>query len=238
MAFKKIEKADVVDSGGQYITESGNYDVVIKHLVYAESAATGSQAAAVNFWVDYDGKLQYIRGGINVYNTDGADNKIGQSMLNELAIIAGLEGIHELGDPSNEITIPIGENGAKVTVPVYDLVDIPVTMRMRREYYVWDGKIRNRKSIKKFYDRDTKATAAEIIKGDADAMGEQFLKAQNYPLEDSYDGCTKEEAEAEARTGKSGRNSGGAKKPKLFNVPNDKVSKVFGGKKVPNKSNG
>ena len=224
--FKKIDKSKVVDfEGGKFISNSGIYEeVLVKNVILSKEEG---KATTIPLWVNYNGQDQLLKCGINVFNRNGDDNPIGQELLNEICIVAGLEGHHELGNPDEEITIKAGKDNTNITVPVYDIEPFTVTMRIQKNWYRGgDGEIYSSKNLKKAYTDDTKATAAELLSDNSETHGTQYKKALEYSVEDSYSGVTVEEVEA-----KKAGSTGSKKTPsKLFNAPKDTGVKksVFG----------
>jgi hypothetical protein len=175
MAFGKRTRGVSEDyEGNKFITGSGVYDVTIKNLILNENPDTGS--ATVDLFVDYNGQEQIIYGDIRVYNGNGADNAIGQAVINDLMVIADIE---ELGDLVEE-DLPIGKEGAMETVSVYDEArDLDVTMKIVLTYDKYNSNYKEVKAVKKFYRQSDKASAAEIDAVELEGADESTLGA-NY----------------------------------------------------------
>lgn len=156
MSFFKADKEQAAkQEGGNYITQSGIYDVVLKHVIVDINEKGG---VALNFNYDLNDQNQTLWGGLRLTNNDGQDN-FQAGTFNKLLVIADLE---DVADPE-EATLPIGKEGADKDVMVLaDLEDIPCKMRVQMEYGKYNGDFTEKKVIKAFY-REDGASADEII---------------------------------------------------------------------------
>jgi len=161
MSFFKVntESAAKVE-GGNFINQSGIYDVTIKAIIVDTN---DKGARSLNFYIDNNGTEQVIYGGLRLDNNDGSAN-FQANTFNKLCVVAGLESIQ---DPV-EATLPIGKAGAAKDVAVLpDFEEFDCKMRVQMEYSINSmganvGKIRESKHIKAFYRTDG-AEASEIL---------------------------------------------------------------------------
>jgi len=226
--FKRNKNAEEVKDfeGGSndYLTKSGIYeDVTIKTLIYDEAENGG---AVVNLFVDNNGVEQVIYGDIRVKNKKGVTNKIGQSLLNELMVILDVD----LGEPV-EAELPIGKNNAMKDVTVFEeVVDEEITIKITNKYNVWDGSIKEKSAISKFYRNSDKATAAEIVlaetKPDEVEFGTKYEKDLEYAENTKYeDNLTEEEVTAWIKAKRPKGTAGASSKPTNFQKPKNKFGR-------------
>lgn len=209
MAFftTSTDEENVKDYTGEssYINKSGFYVVVIKEAIVNESAK-GSQS--INLLVEYNGQQQVIYQAIRLTNNDGSVN-LGQKLLNKLCIIVDKQ---QLGDPIPK-TLPIGKGGEDVDCMIIEeLQDIPIIMRIQMEYSMYEGKIREVKSIRNFFRYEDKATASEIVNNTE--KGIQYKKEEQYQDKVTYkDGLTEEDVAQYLKDRRSNKNAETDKKP-------------------------
>lgn len=200
MAFIKRNTATAAKSeGGNYITESGIYDVTLKHVLVDQN---DSGSTSLSFVVERNGQEQVIWSGLRLTNNDGSENFQAATFHKLLAILD----IEDVADPE-EAVLPIGKDGADKEV--YVLADIPeadVKMRVQMEYSKYQGDIKEKKLVKAFY-REDGASAEEIL--NETEIGVKLAKDEEYASNVTYrDDLTAEEVQEWI---KGGRGSGGAK---------------------------
>lgn len=160
MSFFKASKSkeDVAQSSGSnYLNASGCYPVNII-APFASTSRNGS--VSVDFFIDHAGQTQVIYGNLRLTNNDGSENKIGNKIFNQLAVVTGVE---EVGEPI-DAELPIGKAGAATDVGVLeDLADFDVIMRIQMEYSAYNGNIQENKVIKGFFRAEDNASAEEIV---------------------------------------------------------------------------
>ena len=195
---------DYDGDGSAYIQKSGIYDVIIKNVI-VDQTDKGSQF--INLWIDHQGKEQPIFQAMRLTNNDGSDN-LGKKAFNKFCIVAGLQAGEEITDPVS-VMVPIGKGGEEKKCMVLEQFnDTPMTIRIQMEYTLYDGKIRESKSIRNFFRYEDKATASEIV-NDVENKGEQFQKEQEYADKVSYkDGLTEEDVAQYLKDRKSGSKDG------------------------------
>lgn len=180
---------DYTPSNGQYINQSGIYEVIIKAVV-VDQTAKGSQY--LNLWLEHKGKEQPIYQAIRLTNNDGSAN-FGQQLFTKFCIVAGLGDNAEVSDPTPRM-IPMGKGGSDVECMVLEeFTDIPMFMRVQMEYSMYNGNIQETKNIRNFFRYEDKATASEIVNNVED-KGSQYEKEEEYADKVSYkDGLTEED---------------------------------------------
>ena len=187
--FKASRKAEDVKSGGSaYVNGSGVYPVTILAPVVSVS---NNGSTSVDMFIEHNGQKQIIYGNLRITNNNGAENKIGSKVFNQLLVVSGVDNV---ADPV-EVDLPIGKGGAMKTVSgLADLSDIECLMRIQMEYGIWNGSFTEKKVIKGFYRAD-KATAEEIV-NDSD-VGAGYEKDSKYFNNVTYqDGVTPEAIQA------------------------------------------
>ena len=201
MAFykaKRDEKSlkEFTGEGSKYLNKPGIYDtsVIAAFLNEAEK----SEAATIDFFLEYQGEKQPLYGNWYISKKDGKENESGIALLEKLMVILDLE---ELSDPEEE-ELPIGKDSAMKVVPVIpELTNFDVKIKIGIEYGKYNGNYTEKKVIKTFYRAEDGATADEIVH-DAEEKGKQYQKDLEYfeQNEDAgykyNDGVTKEEIEA------------------------------------------
>lgn len=189
--FQISTKAEDVatSSGSSYISESGIYDVIIK---FASVDVSKNGATQVNFNIEYKGNAQTIWGPY-VSNSNGEANKIGRTLINNLGIIAGLTEADGLD--IEEETFNVGKDNTPKTFNVITaFTDLPVKMRVQKEYSKYNGEISRKLNISSFYRDSDNASAPEIV-NDAKAGSHYATDLEKYSSNIKYTDCTQEEAE-------------------------------------------
>lgn len=209
MAFAKVNAdeeniRDYDGDGSVYINKSGIYDVIVKDVI-VDQTDKGSQF--INLWIDYQGKEQPIFQAMRLTNNDGSDN-LGKKLFNKFCIVAGLQPNEEIPDPVSKM-VPIGKGGEEQECMVLErFAETPMTIRVQMEYSLYDGKVREAKSIRNFFRFEDKATASEIVNA-SENKGEQFEKEQEYADKVTYrDGLTEEDVAQYLKDRKAGKQSG------------------------------
>jgi len=152
---KDIEEAAKVEGGGNYLSESGIYDI---EIIAAFVDTNDSGARTINLYVDYNGQDQTLYGAIRLDNNDGTRN-FQAGLLDKLMTVANLD---DLSAPE-EGTLPIGKEGADRDVAVLtDLCDVSAKIHLQMEYKIYQGKMQERKVIKAFFTPEG-ASAEEIL---------------------------------------------------------------------------
>ncbi|MBD3750729.1 MAG: hypothetical protein IE931_14675 [Sphingobacteriales bacterium] len=185
MSFFKVsvEDAAKTTTEGNYINQSGVYDVTIKAIIVDYN---DKGARTLSFYIEHNGQEQVLYGALRLDNNDGTSS-FQAAQFNKLCVIAGLDTVAE----PEEATLPIGKNGADKDVAILpDFVDLDVKIWIQFEYSVYNGSIKERKLIKGFYAANG-ASADEII-NDTE-YGVRFAKDEKYHSNTTYkDGLTAE----------------------------------------------
>lgn len=212
MAFYsvKTDAESIKDSGdgGNYILNSGMYDVVIKKVIVRSK--DGSPAKWLDFIVDYNGTIQTIYRAIGLVNNNGSAN-FGEALLNKLAIITGItkDGA-SIQDPILENVCINEKNGTYEQVEVLrEFNNVPVTLNMKKRYYRYNGEGRSNMNLKNIFRTYDHASAQEII-NDVPEKGKQYAKEFETATNIDYrDGIDEQEARKidEARMNKGKQNN-------------------------------
>lgn len=180
MIFKTNATAEAVqeNTGGNYISGSGIYDVTIK---FASLDVSKGGAESVNFNLDYNKNSQTIYGPY-VTAKDGKPLEIGLRLINNLAVIAGMGNGQEpvIETESHKVGKDNKEQDFQV---ITDFSDLPVKIRLQEEYSKYNGNISKRMVIKSFY-REDGASASEVISGEG--IGTQLGKDEAYASNVTY----------------------------------------------------
>lgn len=202
---------DYSGEGGAFINKSGIYEIILKALI-VDQTKNGSQV--INMWFSHQGKDQMIYQAIRMTNNDGSPN-LSQKLFNKLAVVAsGSKEDFDIGDPVS-VMLPIGKDGEeKECMVLEEFSEIPLFMRVQMEYSMYEGKIRENKSIRNFFRYEDKATASEIV-NDVEEKGSQFEKESEYADKTTYkDGLTEEDVQQWLKDRRSGKKDDeGTKKP-------------------------
>lgn len=220
MAFFSVNTAEAAkaSTGGNYISQSGVYDVTIKAITVDMN---DSGARTLGFFVEHNGQDQMLYGALRLDNNDGSPS-FQAAAFNKLCVIVDLDTV---SDPE-EASLPIGKEGAEKDVAVLpDFQDLDVKMWIQFEYNVYNGEIKEKKLVKSFYRADG-ASSDEII-NDTE-IGVRFEKDSKYHGNTSYkDGLTEESVQAWIAGGRSGGATASA--PKTA-APKPSFGKKFGQK--------
>lgn len=226
MAFFKVNTSeesikDYSGDGGNYLNNSGIYEVIIKSAI-VDTSAKGSES--ITLWIDYNGQEQPIFQAMRLTNNDGSDN-LGKDLFNKFCIVCGATKDDEIPDPVSRM-VSIGEKGSEKECSVLETFDnLPIFIRIQMEYGMYDGKIQQRKNIRNIFRYEDKATAAEIVNNSD--FGKQYEIELGYADKITYkDGLTEEDVAEWIKNRKSGKTKEESKKP----------SGGFGGKRFGNKS--
>ena len=176
--FLKVNKEEVKNEGtGDYITKSGIYDVVLKHVEIKETTNGATQANYI-----FDKLISYSNSVLGI----DKQPTFGYKILEALAVIAGEE---ELSNP--ELTEVQFKNKTEELMCIPELEDIPVKIWVQFSYKMFNNKVQKKTVIKRFYRLEDGASGSEIINGTG--FGERLAKDQEYASEVKYsDGATPE----------------------------------------------
>lgn len=178
--FKVSYAADAVkeggQGGGQFIGESGIYDVTIK---FASLDQTTNGAGQLNLNIEYNGNSQTIYGPILV-KIDGTKNDIGARQLNKLLTIAGIPAGQSPG--MAEETHNVGKEQKPRAFQVFtDLTDVEVKMKLKQVYTKYNGNISPKLELDSTFRMDS-ASSSEIaseMQGTEVTIGAQFKNVED-----------------------------------------------------------
>lgn len=219
MSFFKVNTAEAAkaSTGGNYITQSGVYDVTIK----AVTVDTNDKGArTLGFFVSHNNQDQMLYSALRLNNNDGSPS-FQAAAFNKLCVIAGLEDVQ---DPE-VTTLPIGKEGSDKDVAVLpDFQDLNVKMWVQFEYSLYNDEIKEKKLIKSFYAPD--GTSADEIINETES-GVRFAKDSKYHANTTYkDGLTEESVQAWISAGRKGSTPSASKTA----APRPTFGKKFGSK--------
>lgn len=203
MSFYVTDKAAAakVETGGNYISKSGLYDVTIKSVI-VDTNNKGSNT--LSLYVNYNGQDQVLYSLIRLTNNDGTPS-FQLPLFNDLCIISGVDSI---GDPSEE-TLPIGKSGADKEVAVLeDLSDIEVKLWIQQEFKIYDGSMRESKNLLGIYTTD--GTSADEILNESPSGVRLAKKAKYHEVISYKEGATPELVEEWVAAGYPKNSLGGS----------------------------
>lgn len=176
--------------GASFLNTEGVFDVIIN---FASVTETKNGAVQLDLNIDYKGNSQVLYGPV-IQNKDGNPNTIGMSLVNKLGVIAGLGDNEELD--IEEETHAVGKDQEEKTFNVItNFSDMPIKIRVQREYSQYNGEVRRNLRIRNVFRADG-ASAAEIANG-AEVGKQLALEIEKYSDGAAYvDGVTPEQAEA------------------------------------------
>jgi len=216
----KIDKNTVKEStgGGNYISGSGIYDVLIERASVAKTK-NGAVTVDISLINDAGNSTMFYNNIVETSAGKDVDKNgkplPGVALINKIAIINNLDGI----DDPEEQTVKVGKDNKEVTLDVLtDLDDLPLRVQVQEEYSRYNDKISRKLVIKSVFRTEDGASAEEIV---ADAEGETVdfgkqlaIIADRYADKITYkDELTAEEVAAWKEAQNSG-NSTTAKTPK------------------------
>lgn len=205
MGFFKVDASEEnvkdYEGGSGYINKSGIYEAIIKAVI-VDKSPNGSEF--INLWIECNGQEQPIFQAMRLTNNDGSPN-LGAKLFTKFCIVAGAEQGAEIDDPVPAM-VPIGKGGEMQECMVLEqFKDIPMFLRVQMEYSMYDGKIKEQKSVRNFFRYEDKATASEIV-NDVETKGEQFKKEEEYADKITYkDGLTEEDVQNYLKERRSGK---------------------------------
>ena len=142
--------------GGNYINESGVYDVILKR-VCVDTGKSG--AVKLHFFIEYEGTPQMLYNTITLTNNNGKEN-FQTVVFNKLLICLGLKSV---GDPK-PMDLLVGKQGAMKSFNVIpDIEDEEITLRIVFDYSSYAGQIYERKLVHNCFRTGDKASASEIV---------------------------------------------------------------------------
>lgn len=199
-------KAVADNSGGNFMSSSGIYDVTIN---FASIAVSKNGAESVNFNFDHNGNPVTIYGPY-VTSTAGDPLEIGMNLINKLGVIAGLGDGDELD--VEEETHKVGKDQKPMEFSVItNFSDLPIKVRVQEEYSINPNtdQIRKAMVIKSFF-REDGASAEEII-NDTEVGKRLALEEEKYASNITFrDGLTPEDVEQWKKDQAAARASGGS----------------------------
>jgi len=182
MAFLKVKEEDIIkEEEGGYIQTSGIYPLTLK---YAEIANTVNGATQVNYL--FDSIMSY---GNIILGTDSKPT-FGYKILEALTVVIGES---ELSEPE-AISVKF-KTGSKELNCIPELQDVEVKAWVQFSYNMYQGEIRERVLIKRFYRDSDNASGTEVLTNEN--IGTRYEKDLSVASEVAYeDGVTPEAVKA------------------------------------------
>lgn len=221
MAFLTVNKEDVKKEGGSgYINKSGIYNLTLKH---AQVKETANGATQINYL--FDKAMSY---GNTILGVNGQPT-FGFRVLEGLATIQGLD---TLEDP--EATEVKFKKGTQELMCLPDLNDIEVKAWIKVSYGMYNGDIKERVEVKRFYRVKDDASGSEILlqeEGNEVSIGDRLGKDSEVASVITYeDGATEESVATWKKAQQSGGGSIPPQKPAAGGFPAPKKSGFPGAK--------
>lgn len=194
--FITVNAAQVAkqEAGGQGISTSGIYPVTIKGVEVTPTTNGGTQ---LNYYFD-----KRVCSFNLVVDTKGQPT-FGMDVLQGLCVVAGLEGLQ---DPS-AISIPL-KDSVKETIGFPELEGVEVKVWLQFEYSRYNGEVKEKITVKRFYRASDDASGTEILSGEN--IGQRMAKDLAYSTTVKYsDGITAEDV----ATWKAGTSASAPKAP-------------------------
>lgn len=198
MAFLTVKEDNVAKEGaGNFITTSGIYPVTLKAVEIAKTTNGAMQA-------------NYIMDKVMSYGNTIADKTgkpiFGMDILEALAAVAGES---TLSDP--EPTDIKFKTSTKTLNCIPELTDISVNVWVHFEYDLWQGQIKERVSVKRFYRDSDFASGSEVLDSSLE-KGTRYNKDLAKASEVVYnDGITAEQVAAWKKAQAEGNKTPAAK---------------------------
>lgn len=181
--FLTVNAAQVAkaEAGGQGISTSGIYPVLVKGV---EVGATTNGGTQVNYYFD-----KRVCSFNLVVDTKGQPT-FGMDVLQGLCVIGGLEGLQ---DPS-AISIQLKDR-VKETVGFPELEGIEAKVWLQFEYSRYNGEVKEKINVKRFYRASDDASGTEILTNEN--VGQRMSKDVDHSVTVKYsDGVTAEDVVA------------------------------------------
>lgn len=179
--FLTVQAEEVNKEGGSsYITKSGIYTTTLRNC---EIKGTANGATQANYF--FKDAISY---GNNIVGTTG-QKVFGYQIISALAATLGED---SLSDP--EAATVTFKSGSKELMCIPELEDREVQVWIQFAYDRYNGDIKERVNVKRFYRAGDGASGSESLTGEN--IGAQIAKDGKYAAEIKYaDGVTAEEVE-------------------------------------------
>jgi len=195
--------AEEAKSGGNYVTKSGIYELNLQGI---ELAQTTNGAVQANYYFD-----EIKAYGSIILSKEGKE-LFGIRTIDSLAIIENLEGWSDSPDELEPMTLTT-KKGPKEVFVIPEFRDIPVKAHIQFEYSVYNGEIKERVNVKRFYRVSDNATSSEIVEDKG--FGTRYEKdLEKYAETTIYkDGLDEEQVKAWKDSFKNGGEGSNTAKP-------------------------
>lgn len=191
MAVIRVDEREIIELNGEGKYPSlGYFEGTIEHASL-ETSRNGSKTITLNLKSKNEDEWNVIvYNAIRLTNNDGSENFQVNSLL--VPLLATLD-IKEFDpDITSPATIKVGKAQIETTIQEYNVLKgKPIACWLKKEYRMWDNKLREAYVINDFFRVKDKATGSEIKKGTN--FGDKLKELQERNETEIYqDGLTKE----------------------------------------------
>lgn len=190
--FNKKTIEATTDFEGKGLSGSGMFENVTIVASF-QNKSSFNKGEVLGFVLEKDGKQFIEYNAIKLFNGDGKGNDIGQDVLHQLCMVAGIEdGLNGLEEePDDTMELPTGKGKVLEEQAIWSqLSDMAITYVRIANYYEYEDAIKNGVNYRNFYRDEDKATAGELAKqlqGKDVTIGTKFAKDLEYYSEDGKD---------------------------------------------------
>lgn len=197
-------------SGGSFISKSGMYPVKILNAI-VNTKDTGT--TFIDLYIEYNGQPQMLYSVWCLNKKDGSPNEIGLDGFNKFCIVTNAP--QNISDPI-PMELPIGKNNEMKECQVLaEFTDSVLTMLIKMEYSLYEGKISEKKIVRNMFQAGSNFTASEVVNKATEAK--QYAKElTNAEIAIYKDGLTEEVVNQWIA---DGRNNDGPVKPATAPAP-------------------
>lgn len=148
-----------------YITRSGMYDVVLKH-VWID---VNGKSQVISMQIEWEGQENTLFSTIRLTNRDGKPN-FQCGVWQRLCCVCGIKNGQDL--VTKKATINVGSKEIEIEELV-DFQDLECTLRIAMNYSLYNGKIYQSKQIHNCFRKGDHASASEMMNKDG-VIGNQY----------------------------------------------------------------
>lgn len=161
----RVAAAKNDEGGSSFITTSGIYPMRLKGI---ELAGTDSGAVQANYYFD---KVMSFGNYIISSSAKGNKELFGFLTLDALAVIEDIETYANTPDELTELELQLKDR-TKTVMVIPEFEDIDVLVHVQYSYELYQGDIKERVAVKRFYRTSDNATSSEIV--DETEPGKKF----------------------------------------------------------------
>lgn len=205
MSFFTVSKeASAVSDRGEFLSEGGIYPMTIDFV----AVNTNKEGARhLDFHMDFNGSKLWLYG--LKLDTNSMEEHFERKTFNKLLVILGIDVLANPTKATKKAWIAAeGKEGMKEYSILPELSNKKVLVRVRKEFSIWENKLKEKNIIESFFRAVDKASAAEILSGKEENFGKQFDKelaiAKNPTLRNNL---TMDDVKAMKEAQRAGKNS-------------------------------